>query len=523
MSKKTIALCLGLAVLAAAGLPARGQDAAGVLKLTLNDCIVRALQNNISLQVAVLGPESASLSLVRSREKYLPTLSFNYQKRDSQSASYSFLDVAGTSNITKTDNYGGSVRQSNPWGGTLTLSMTNGLTDTTQKGNTINPRYSTSIQLSLSQPLLRDFGAKMANRDILIARNSLDSSEFQLSKTVQDTIYGVTQAYWNLVYGIENMKVQMSSLQLAKDFLATNERKVEIGQMAPLDVYSAQAQVANIEATIISAESALKAYEDNLRLLLNYSPEEEAGIKSLVPVDQPEFTAHPVDLAQALTIAMQKRPDLRMSKIDMKTQELNLAYAKNQLLPSLSLSAGYSGAGVSGTQLIYDGNPLFGVVIGQIKGGFSDAFKDTLALKYPNWNIGLTLDISLSNFITKANYGLAQLTMKTAVLNQQNLEKTAVNEVRSAVRLMQTSYKLVQANQVARDLAEKKLAAEAEKLRVGLSTNYIVLQYQRDLGTARSAELQAIINYNVAQTGLDRAMGTLLENKAIKISDIPVK
>lgn len=523
MRKKIISLCLGLALAAAAGLPARAQEAAGILTLTLNECIERALQNNLSLQVAILGPESAALSLQRSREKYLPTLAMNYQKRSSESAAYSFLDVAGTSNIAKTDNYGGSVRQANPLGGTLTLSMSNGLTDTTQKGNTINPRYSTSLQLSLSQPLLRDFGAKMANRDILIARNSLDSSEMQLVKTVQDTVYSVTQAYWNLVYGIENLKVQQSSLRLARDFLATNERKVEIGQMAPMDVISAQAQVANYEASILSAESNVKAYEDNLKLLLNVSAEEEAGLKSIVPVDKPGFEARPVDLAQALAVALQKRPDLRMSKIDMKTTELNLAYAKNQLLPSLSLSASYSGAGLSGTQLIYDGNPLFGVVVGRIEGGFSDAFKDTLRFKYPNWNIGLTLDVSLSSFITKSNYAIAQLNQKTALLNQQNLEKTAVNEVRSAVRQMQTSYKLVQANQVARELAEKKLGAEEEKLRVGLSTNYVVLQYQRDLGQARTAELQAIINYNVAQTGLERAMGTLLETKNIKVTDIPVK
>ena len=523
MLKKTISICLGLALLAAAGLPARAQDAAGALKLTLAECIERALQNNISLQVAVLGPESAAMTLQRSKEKYLPTLTFNYQKRSNQSAAYSFQDVAGATNITKTDSYGGSVRQANPWGGTLTLSTSDGLTDTNQKGNTINPRYSTNLQLSLSQPLLRDFGAKMANRDILIARNSLDSSEFQLVKTVQDTVYSVTQAYWNLVYGIENLKVQQSSLQLARDFLATNERKVEIGQMAPMDVISAQAQVATIEASILSAESSVKAYEDNLKLLLNFSAEEEAGIQSIIPMDKPEFAAHPVDLAQALAVAMQKRPDLRMSKIDMKTSELNLAYAKNQLLPSLSLNAGYSGSGISGTQLIYDGNPLFGVVIDRIEGGISDALKDTLAFKYPSWNIGLTLDVSLSNFITKSSYALAQLSMKTAVLNQQILEKTAVNEVRSAVRQMQTSYKLVQANQVARELAEKKLGAEEEKLRVGLSTNYIVLQYQRDLGSARTAELQAIINYNVAQTSLERAMGTLLETKSIKITDIPVR
>ncbi len=116
MLKKTISLCLGLALLAAAGLPARAQDAAGVLKLTLNECIERALQNNISLQVAVLGPESAALSLQKSKEKYLPTLSHQLPEAQQSERAYSFLDVAGATNITKTDSYGGSVRQSKPLG-----------------------------------------------------------------------------------------------------------------------------------------------------------------------------------------------------------------------------------------------------------------------------------------------------------------------------------------------------------------------------------------------------------------------
>jgi outer membrane protein TolC len=521
MYKKTIALCLGLVCLAAAGQPALAQDASGVLKLTLNDCVVRALQNNISLQVAVLGPESATLSLAQAKDIYLPTLSLSYSKRNSENAGYSFLDT-GNSTITKTDNFQGSITQTTPWGGRLSLALSDGMTDSTQVGNTINPRYNTSLSLSFSQPLLKGFGAKMTNKDIVIARNSLASSRIQLEKTVEDTIYSVTQAYWTLVYSIENLKVQKTSLQLAKDLLAQNQRKVEIGQMAPIEVLSAQAQVANIEAQILSAESSIKAYEDNLRLLLALSAEEEQQVKTIEPIDKPDFTAHPVDLDESLATAMVKRADLQMNRISIKSQELNLAYAKNQLLPNLSLTAGFSSPGISGTQITYDGSPLNGIVLSTIENGRSVAYSDTFGIKYPNWNVGLTLDVSLSSFLTKANYGLARLNLKTALLNLKSAEKTAYNEVRAAVRLLQTTYKQVQAYQVARDLAEKNLAAEEEKLRVGMSTNYVVLQYQNALGSARTSELQAIISYNVAKTGLERAIGTLLENKSIKVTDIPI-
>jgi outer membrane protein len=132
----------------------------------------------------------------------------------------------------------------------------------------------------------------------------------------------------------------------------------------------------------------------------------------------------------------------------------------------------------------------------------------------------LTLDISLSNILSKASYAQAQISMQTALLNMKNSERSALFEIRSAVRTLETSYKQVQAYKVARELSERKLAAEEERLRVGLSTNYVVLQYQRDVTTARVQELKSIIDYNVAQSGLDRSMGTILETKNIKIAEL---
>jgi outer membrane protein TolC len=494
-------------------------DAVG-LKLTLDDTIVRALKHNVSLQVAELSPQTSDLSVQLAKEKYYPTLGLNVRKTSQESASYSFLDVAGASTITKTDNYSGSVNQLTPIGGTFSISLSDGKNDSTQKGNTVNPRYNTQLSFSYNQPLLQNFGTMATNYTITSARYSLEMSEWQFYRTVQDTIYNATQAYWTLDYSVENLVVQRASLKLAQDFLDMTQRQVEIGQLAPLDAISAQSEVATREANILAAEAAVKAAENQLKMLLAMTPEEEKAAVSIIPVDQPTYELRSVELDQALATAMDKRPDLKVGKLGVTSSDLNLMYTKNQMLPSLSLTAGWQSPGLSGTQILYAGNPLFGQVIGSIPGGVSTALKDTFAFKYPNWNIGLTLTVNLNNYLSGASLAMAQVTLKEALLNLQNTQIQAVLEIRNAVLNLQTTYKQVQAFRAARDLAEKKLAAEVEKLRVGLSTNYIVLQYQRDLTTARVSELQAIINYNLAQAGLDRSMGTSLEQRNIKIADM---
>jgi len=260
-----------------------------------------------------------------------------------------------------------------------------------------------------------------------------------------------------------------------------------------------------------------------LKMLINLSDEEEKGLREIVVLDKPKLEEQQVDLDQALMLAMQKRTDLKISQIGLKNQELSLSYTKNQLLPSLSFTASYSSPGISGRQILYDGNPLNGIVIGYIPGGASEAFKDAFGFKYRNWSVRLNLSIPLSNMISRASYAQAELNMDQALLNMKNQEKQVVLEIRNAVRSLQTTYKQVQAYKVARELAEKKLQAEEDKLRVGQSTNYTVLQFQRDLTNARMAELQAIISYNLAQVGLDRSTGVILEKRNVKITDILAK
>ncbi|MBN2207416.1 MAG: TolC family protein, partial [Candidatus Aminicenantes bacterium] len=403
---------LGIWILIAGCLagPAAAQDPA-VKTLTLEDCILGALKNNLSVAVQVLNPQLADETLSKAEEKFLPTLSMSFNNRHNESASYSWTSTSTTGSVlSKYNSYSIAVNESLPIGGTLSLSLDSYKSDTNQNLQTINPRYGSTLSLNLSQPLLRNFGTTMARREILVARNNLEISAYNLHKSLLDTIYTVEQSYWNLVYSIQNLEVQRQSLQLARDLLAKNERAVEVGQLAPIEILSAQAEVATREADILQGEMQVKTNEDTLRTLLNLEPGSQSPTTQIVPADRPSFEAKTISLDEALLTAMDNRPDLRSARTSLKNNELDLSYARNQILPGLNLTASYSSPGISGDRLLYlNDNPLSGIVIGSIPGGASDALRDTMNFKYQNWTVGLTLDIPLSNVLSRAGYAQARV------------------------------------------------------------------------------------------------------------------
>ena len=496
------------------------QTPPGALTLSLEDCVIRALKDNLGVAIQVLGPQLSAEALNQAQEKFFPTLSMSASSTGSQNASYSYLDAA-TSLTDKTQNYGFlSARQSLPTGDTLNLGFTGYRTTTNRTGQTINPRYGTTLSFSLTQPLLRNFGFKTTRRDILVASNNLGVSEETLKSTLMTTVYNVESAYWNLVYSIASLDVRRQSLKLAQDLLEKNQRSVEIGTLAPIEILSAQAEVATREADLIQAETQIKSNEDQLKLLLNITGEEDKTVTALVPKDKPNYTLREVNLEEAVAAAVQNRSELKISQLGLNTDHLNLGYAKNQVLPDLNLAASFSSPGIDGTRLIYsDNDPIFGTLIGTIPGGIGGALKQTAKFQYPNWNLGLTLSVPLANIFSRAALAQAKLNLRQDMLDLENQKDQIYVEVKNNVRAVESNYKRIVAYTKARELAEQKLAAEEEKLRVGMSTNYMVLSYQRDLATARISELNAIVSYQVSIAALERSEGTNLSTMNIKLSD----
>lgn len=519
--KATLPLAALALILAA---PAFGQDttAPGAVSMSLEECIVKALKDNLGVAVQVLGPQLAAESLSQTREKYLPTLSLSARSSNSENAAYSYLDSPGASTVTKAQNYTFlSASQLLPTGGQLNLNFTGYRNTTNQRGQTIDPRFGSTLLFQLTQPLLRNFGPKIANRDILVASNNLGVSEESLRNTLMTTVYNVESAYWSLVYSIENLDVRRQSLKLAQDLLEKNQRSVEVGTLAPIEILSAQAEVATREADLIQAEAQIKSNEDQLKLLIGVTGEEDKAMTSLLPKDKPTYVPREVNLDEALTAAIQNRTELKIGELGIQSDRLNLTYAKNQVLPDLNLSATYSSPGIDGTRLIYDLSPLDpnAQIIDRIPGGMGGALAQSLKFTYPNWNVGLTVSLPLANVISRAALAQAKINLRQSMLDLENQKDQIYVEVKNAVRTVDANYKRIIAYTKARELAEQKLAAEEEKFRVGMSTNYLVLSYQRDLATARISELNAIVSYNVSLAALERSTGTNLQSKNINLSD----
>jgi len=484
-----------------------------VLSLSLEDCIVKAMKDNLKIAVEVYNPELADVSLTKAKELFMPRLDLGFGSQRSRNPSSWWIEAIDVV-TTKYMDYSASLVQQIPTGGNVSLSLTSLKSDTNQGFQTINPLYRSTLRFNFTQPLLKGFGFKVGRKEIIIAQNNLDISNSQLKSVLIDTIYLVQEAYWNLVYSIENYKVKQQSLQLARDLLTKNKKEVEVGKLAPIEILNAEAVVASREADILQAEALIRRGEDVLKNLINLPREGEIEPRKIVPLDKPSFVKKEISLDEALREAFKKRPDLNMKKKEMETKGFNLSLAKNQMLPGLDLQLSYWSPGISGDRILYlEDNPFLGVIIGKEKGGASDSLSDALKLRYNNWQVALTLSIPLSNFMTRADYARARMELEKSQLEIKNLERQVLLEVKNAVRDVETNFKRVEAYRLARELAEKRLEAEVKKLNVGLTTNYFVLEYQEASSDARSMELKALVDYNLAWARLEKALGVSLEQR----------
>ncbi len=481
------------------------------LSLSLKDAVIKGMENNLDIAVEVLNPELADISVTSAGEKFLPQLSFGYNQEQTNTPSYSWIEAAGNISSDYND-YQASFQQLVPTGGQFSVSMYSYKYESNQKFQTINPRYGSTLRFNFTQPLLKDFGFKISRKEIRVAQNIYSKSESDFKQQIIDTVYSIEEAYWTLVYSQEDLKAKQQSLELARDLLEKNKREVEVGMQAPIEVLTAESEVATREADILQAQARVQNSRDTLATLLNLQ-DGEGQILEIVPQDKPVFEERQVTMDEALAAALVSRPDLKSLEYTVDNKNIDLGYAKNQLLPDLSLNASYWSPGVSGNQIVYkDNNPLTGDIINIIPGGASQALADSFNFEYNNWSVGLTLTIPTSMVFTRAQHAKAQVELKQAQADLKRQEKQAFLEIRNAVRAVQSNYKRVQAYRKARELAEETLAAEEKKLEVGLSTNYMVLQLQRDLADAKSTELQALIEYNLSLAALEKAQGTTLDN-----------
>jgi outer membrane protein TolC len=510
-------LCAAVLALTVFGLQSSGQEKKE-LALTLEDSIVRALKNNLSVAAEVISPELAGEGLSQAKQFYMPTFQIGFEGNRYEQPSTWSIQNTGTYAQNST-NSSFSVVQQIPFGGNFSAGLDYTWTRTNQLYQNFNPSFQSRLNLTLTQPILRNFGWKVSRKQIIVAQNSLDVSRSQFKTVLINTIYAVEAAYWNLVYANENLKALQQSLQLGRDLLAKTKKEVEVGQKAPIEVLNAETTVARREADILQAEAMVRRSRDQLTALLNLNADPAAKGMTIVPADKPAFKPFQITYEEALQRALARRPDLESAKYGIETKKINFTVARNQLLPQLDLRLVKSSPGISGAQFIYDpDNPFLPPTPGD-QGSASKAFRDSFKFLYNNWTFGVTLSIPIGDVVGRANYAYAKLDLEQAQARLKNEEQQITLEVSDAVLTLETAAKSVEAYRVARELAEKQLDAEMKKLNVGLSTNYFVLTYQDQLSTARSLELKALVDYNAAVANIAKVTGYTLEAHNISLAD----
>lgn len=485
--------------------PAQPQEPAQSLQpreVTLQQAIDLALKNNLDIEIEKYNPEIVKEQQTFERSFFEPALGSLFNYRDATFPTGSTLQ--GASITQKTVDYNFTWAQRLYTSTSYAISFDNNRLDTSQLFTNVNPQYNTSIFATITQPLMRNFGMEITKTPLKIAEQNEITSNEQLKVKIMDIALQVEQSYWDLVYFRDQLKVTQQSLARAKELYENNKKQVEVGTMAPLEVVAAQADVATREEGIITAERLIRNTEDLLKTLvlgrevarswpIEVIPTEEADLKSL------EFSEE-----DAIKRGMSDNPDLKVLESDLVTKQLNIRMASNELKPQLDFKGQFGWSGLGGTTLLTDNN-FPPNIIGTIPGGYGDALSNLG--NNPTWAVGLVLGLPIGNQAAKADYVRADLTHKQAETFLENAKQNLIMNIRISMRNMENDIKSYDAAKASRVLQEKKLDAERKKLEVGLSTNYIVLQYQDDLAQAQSRELLYITDYSKNRAQLKRYLG----------------
>jgi len=295
-----------------------------------------------------------------------------------------------------------------------------------------------------------------------------------------------------------NVNARRSTLELAQELSRVNKAKVDVGTSPPLDLVSAQAEVAADQEQLIIAETSVKQAEDRLRVLIFDATKRENWNVALDPVDSPPIGTAAVDIDAAVTHALAERADLQRARKDIDNAQIGVKYANNQRMPDVRLNASYQASGLGGTQIVRTGG-FPGTIVGPGDvTPFGTVTSQLFASDYPTWGVGVSVSYPIGQSSEQAGYVRAKLEQTQSQERLKSAETRAIQQVRDAGWKIEMNAKRIETTRAARELAEQRLDAERKRFEVGMSTSFLVIQAQRDLAQATTNELGAVLSYDLS-------------------------
>jgi len=437
--------------------------------------------------------------------------------------------------------------------GTNVTANWNNTRSSSDTANFFNPAVTSSLSISISQPLLNGFGKSTWTRNIRIAQNNRKVADWAFAQQAITTVTNTITAYWELVYARENVKVNQQNVAVSQKLHEDNKKQLEIGSLAPLDVTRSESELATNTGNLILAQTVQLTDEQTLKNAISKDPLAPNLINvEIVPTELPTqpATIEAATFEDAIKEAFAKRPELQEEIYDLLNADIDVRATKNALLPSLTANAFYLSSGLAGNSSIpgtattistgvpivdANGNPISVDVnnvptpiflssstapsVGTIHHGFGTAQNQIFRNDFPEYAGQLTLTLPLRNRSAQAVHARALLTQRQMETQAQQLRNAALLDVRNAYIILTQDRAQVASTSKARELQQQTFDAEQKKYQLGASTTYLVIQTQRDLLVAQGNELRALANLVEAKANYERAVGRTLEVNHVTIAD----
>lgn len=506
-----------------------GVDMTQQRTLTLSEAIELALDNNRDIEISRKTIRSAEYDLDFARGIAQPraTGQIYYDRTTTPNVSI-FSSNQKTTNGTLLGN--AAVSGSAPRNGTLFSAFFNNQRLTTDNPISIlSPQYNSSLGFSVTQPLMRGRRTDQTRRTIEIAKRNIELTDTQFRQRSIETVANVEKAYWDLTFALRNLQVQRDSVRDAKEQLEHNRRLVNEGQLAPIDIVAAETQVANFEQAVYEALNTVNAAENILKALLSPNRNNELWSQAIVPVEPVEVAVPEPTLNEALTLALDNRPELEINKAQRQINSIDQKLYKDQTKPQIDLIASFSENGIGGSS-----NPNFSPTFptacttnptspacAQQTANLAlltgSPLRGIFANRYPTFRVGISFNLPLfGDRSAHAQYGKSLVEAEKIDIQREQIEQLIQVEVRNALQAIRTGEARLRSASIARENSVKQYDSEQRKLDAGQSDVYKVLERQTALTAARSNELRARTELNKAIADLQRATGNSLKANDIE-------
>ncbi len=388
-----------------------------------------------------------------------------------------------------------------------------------------NPSTTSSLGVTFTQPLLRGFGPAVNRRYIRIAKNNLRVADYVFRQQVIATVSGVVRLYWDLASLNEDVRVRRQAVASAEQFLADSRNQIEAGTVAPVDVTRAEAELTRRRRDLAVAKSLVRQEEAVLKDYLTRAPlgaplaDAPIALTDRMVIPEQERVEPLEDLVER---ALRLRPDIAQARLQIANSEISLEGSRSALRPALDLVASVRNNGLVGRP---NGSAIVSPLLGGpdqdrfLIGGYGDALSQVFSRNFPDYGVGLQLNIPLRNRTARADVVRDQLAVREQQVRFHQLEKQVRLEITNALIAVGQARESYQATQHERVLQEQTLAAEREKLEAGASTSFNVLEFQRTLAAAQSDEVSALASYQKAKNALQRAVGSILEDYSVEMDE----